>query len=85
MSHPTNFGVSFAYTLEEGGAELIGVHYTDATDFVCTETIVADLLAMLPPAEDIMSMAVLINPEQYAGQQTGLVRELSNRLGFEDE
>ncbi len=85
MSHPTNFGVSFAYTLEEGVAELIGVHYTDATDLVCIETIVADLLAMLPPAEDIASMAVLINPEQYAGQQTGLVRELSNRLGFEDE
>ncbi len=84
MSHPTNFGVSFAYTLEEGVAELIGVHYTDVT-IVCIETIVADLLSMLPPAEDIMSMAVLINPEQYAGQQTALVRELSNRLEFEDE
>lgn len=85
MSHPTTFSVSFAFTLEDGDADMVGVHYTDAHDFVCTETMVADLKEMLPPADDIMSMAVLIIPEQYAGQQTALIRALTTELGFEDE
>lgn len=79
--HVSTFVATLSFTDADGDITMVSTLYENQSDTISLETITHDLLSqnITTPMHEWRSLLVMVNPEQFPGQEMWVQREIENR------